>query len=530
MGIQYFDVDDKPENWPANAIESQLVNIYTQINKFKENPSYKNKEVLISLVTNYDLNQQSMLGTHRTTEYEVSLINHLFLEAMALNLNALKTYLYELIGNKTRMQKIVSWFPIGDETLEIKEFAGLMNQLSIYYISYQNFTVDKDKPYADKLIETVENFLEYSKENDLENIYINKLAIITNGYISLLNDISYFRCLKRTEIWAFTRDEIYKLFNLVAKFTRLNEDNPIKRPLKGVLMTSISNYILKSRNDYNKDYICKYISSEVAEKSIINHEIWMSIIENLNDEREQRVVPELFEENGWCNYSWADNIDFKPKREYYVSSFCKSMNDRDMQKDYGDCLYGYKDDRMAEILSPIMYLQKKDGMKTPVFSQVVAFDVIYNREEAKEEINFLCSILECFDMNDIDKKSFLEEILQYWILSVKDKKWAHECERRYVLFMYKNYDYREIDTTDTRFLKLKTSLFTQPDFILGDNPVKHHIKEMVDNKRNVISMNPYLFCQDCLSRDFDIVVDGHKENKVCMICGSKNISYEHPRR
>lgn len=66
-------------------------------------------------------------------------------------------------------------------------------------------------------------------------------------------------------------------------------------------MTSISNYILKSRNDYNENYICKYISVEVAKKSIINHQIWMSIIENLNDEREQRVVPELFEKSEWAH-------------------------------------------------------------------------------------------------------------------------------------------------------------------------------------------------------------------------------------
>lgn len=48
-------MDDKPEKWPASAIECQLDNLYTQINKFKEYPSSKNKEVLISLVSDYDL-------------------------------------------------------------------------------------------------------------------------------------------------------------------------------------------------------------------------------------------------------------------------------------------------------------------------------------------------------------------------------------------------------------------------------------------------------------------------------------------
>lgn len=50
-----INMDDKPEKWPANAIECQLDNLYTQIKKFKEYPSYKNKEVLISLVSDYNL-------------------------------------------------------------------------------------------------------------------------------------------------------------------------------------------------------------------------------------------------------------------------------------------------------------------------------------------------------------------------------------------------------------------------------------------------------------------------------------------
>ncbi|MBP2632692.1 MAG: hypothetical protein H6Q70_3320 [Firmicutes bacterium] len=78
------------------------------------------------------------------------------------------------------------------------------------------------------------------------------VASITYAYISLLNNISYFRCVKGTRIWAFSRDEIYKLFQLAAKLIKINGDLPVMRPLKGVLMTSISNYILKLRNDYNE--------------------------------------------------------------------------------------------------------------------------------------------------------------------------------------------------------------------------------------------------------------------------------------
>lgn len=525
MDYKFTEIETKPEDWPANAIECQLENIQSQIKEFKENPNYKNKEVLVSLITDYDLNQRSALGLFRTTEYEVAIINSLFLDANILQLNSLKVYLYELISIKTRMQKIISWFPIDNQEVDIKQFEGLLPQLKLHYLTYQKFTIEKDKSYAEQLIEIVENVLEHLKNSESENIKEDIISDTTRAYISLLNDISYFRCVKRTKIWAFNRDEIYRLYELAAKLIKLNKDLPTKRPLKGVLMTSISNYILKSRNDYNEEYICKYISLDVAKLSVKNHQIWMSIIERLNDEREQKVIPELFENIEWNDYSWVQNIDFSPKRKYYVSSFCKSLNNSDMIKNYGECIYGYKDDRIAELLAPIMYYNKKNGKKFPMFSQVIAFDVIYDKEEAKKELNFLCSIIDCFDMNDENKKGFLEEILQYWILSVKDSKWKYERERRYVIFMYDDYDYDEVDLSDSRFLKLKTSLFIEPDFILGENPEKTYIREMVDNKRRAIYMKEYLFCSDCFNRDFDIVI-GNKNASICPICGSTNISIE----
>ncbi len=99
----------KPKDWPANATEAQLENIWSCINKFKENPNYKNKEILVSLVTSYDLNQQAHTGLFRTTEYEIARINSLFIMASAYQIYALKVYLYELIGQKTRIQKMASW-------------------------------------------------------------------------------------------------------------------------------------------------------------------------------------------------------------------------------------------------------------------------------------------------------------------------------------------------------------------------------------------------------------------------------------
>ena len=294
-------------------------------------------------------------------------------------------------------------------------------------------------------------------------------------------------------------------------------------------MTQLSNFILKSRNNYNEDYICKYLSEDVARESIKNHEIWMRKTQDLNDEREQKVIPELFEDSSWIKVNWAKDIDFTATRTYYVSSFSKSYDNPDMQEEYGKCVYGYKGDRLVELLAPIRicHLKKNDNadaglpLKTtrPFMSQVIAFDVLYDRDEAKQELNFLMDVIDKFKISNQEKKKFLEEILQYWILSVKDSKWKKERERRYVLFIYLEYDYKEM-VIDDGWLKLKTSIFLLPDFVLGSNPSKIEIQRQIDGKRKGTSMKDYIFCKNCLSRDYDAIIAN--VNK-CSICGSTNI-------
>lgn len=516
MDIDYIEIKDKPKNWPANAIELHLDNISNCLDKFVLNPNYKTKEILISLISSYDLNQQSHLGLLRTTEYEVAQINSLFIKALTYNIPSLRVYLYELVGVKTRMQKMVSFFSKSPKNLEIPEFNGLFPQLHLYYVTYLTYILNNDKKYAEYLIEYAQNIIEQENPTLQQNFSI--------AFNAMLNDISYFSCKKTAEIWAFNRDEIYYLLKLVAKLNKLTTQNPIDRPLKGVLMTCISNYILKSRNNYNEDYVCKYISSEVAVKSLKNKEVWISEIKNLNDEREQKVVPELFKDNEWNTYKWAQNIDFTPQRKYYVSCFSKSINNEKMKEKYGSCIYGYKNDKIAEMISPITFLYK--NKKIPFLSQVISFDVLYDKDEAKQELAFLCKIIDSFDIQDKDKKDFLEEILQYWILSVKDSKWKEENERRYVIFIYDNYEYKEIDLSTPEILKIKSSLLLDPDFILGENPVKSDLKTRVDIKRyHIYRQKPYLYCTDCLNIDFDTVFP-ESNIKNCPICKSSNITYE----
>jgi hypothetical protein len=168
-----------------------------------------------------------------------------------------------------------------------------------------------------------------------------------------MNDLSYMRGSKKQSIWKFTRDELARLFELEAELLRRNNELACERPTKGVLMTQISNFIMKSGNGYNENYICKYLPVEVARESIKNYQFWMKKTTLLNDEREQKVIPELFEDKSCITYKWVKNIDFTATRTYYISPFRKNINDSDMKDGYGQCLFSYKNDRISELIAPI---------------------------------------------------------------------------------------------------------------------------------------------------------------------------------
>ena len=75
--------------------------------------------------------------------------------------------------------------------------------------------------------------------------------------------------------------------------------------------------------------------------------------EFLNDEREQKIIPELFEDTPWIYYDWIKDIDFTATRNYYVSCFSKSIDSNYMKNGYGECLYGYKNDRIVDLIGAI---------------------------------------------------------------------------------------------------------------------------------------------------------------------------------
>lgn len=519
----------RPEKWPANDREWLLSAVYEALWDYVEDPGCRTKEVLLTLVHNYDANQRFSRGMVRITAYEVALINRLYLMAADLWFCSIKTFLYSLVAQTTRMHRMMSRMYSNDpemlatgKPLEVDGYRALIPELGLYEKAYYRFRELREKEdLCTCIIDCVRIQLALARtESQKERVVCS--------FVGMMNDISYQRGVRLDSVIRFSRDELFRLFKYEIELTRQVGQDSRESPLKGVLMTQFSNYILKSRNDYNDKFLLKYVPSEVAEKSIENNEIWMRCIADLNDEREGHVLDGILSEVE-REVGWVKGIDTRPTRLYYVSSFSKAWKSEQMQKEYGECVYGYKGDRLTDLFAPIV-MQKpefkglwKGRSSIPRLSQVVVMDVVYNRESAKRELKYLCSIVDLFDIADAEKRSFLEEILQYWSLSVKDEgKWAHEEERRYVLFLYERSkrEFVECKIDKDGWLKLKTTAFLFPDFVLGQSPVRDILRSRANEKRGFAVTNDYLYCHDCFNRDYDAAI--RRENR-CPICQSRSV-------
>ena len=216
---------------------------------------------MISLISRHDLNQSVARGLLRVTEYEVDLINTLYLKGKFYQMNSLITYLYDIITQITRLYKIASWCgPTAhdEDCLRIHPFEeNLLLPMRFYHLAYQIYTVEKQKTFANQLIEIVESLVHPNRnEEEINNI--------TYAYSAMLYDISNMHGRKSEKLWEFNREELFELLKLEAKLLKLNDQPANISPTKGVLMMQISNFILKSRHGYNENYICKYLPKSVA--------------------------------------------------------------------------------------------------------------------------------------------------------------------------------------------------------------------------------------------------------------------------
>ena len=86
--------------------------------------------------------------------------------------------------------------------------------------------------------------------------------------------------------------------------------------------------------------------------------------------------------------------------------------------------------------------------------------------------------------------------------------------------MERLHNYKEVEQDET-FLKVKTSLFLTPDFILGKNPSRQEIARQLAVKRKVLYSREYMLCENCLYQEHDISIGEQPEQ--CPICGSKKV-------
>ena len=500
----------KPDDWPHNNREINIEEIYNATVRFHADPSYVNKEKLFALIDKTDLNEINELGEVHICDYEISLINKIYQYGIIMNCVSLKAYLYGHVARYTRFHAMLCRMPIVgyDEEPTISEFLELTPPLRLFYYCCNDFYFRKDRTFVDSILAVTG--MAWGTDND----DISTRDIVAHAYNLMLYDLSFVNSNVIFSYLEFSREEIKRLIEKSASMNKFLGNNVFERPLYGVIKLTLRQLILKSRNNYDTNRIYKAISVANLKSALTNHQVWMSKIERLNDKREQKVIKELFTNKRWLKYEWAKKIKIEPLNDSYVCSFSKAMPNEKMKNRYGGNILGYKTDRIANLLSPIFMTSTG-----PFFDQVAYYDIIYSEAEAKAEINYLCELVELYDLKTDGKSKFFEEILQYWYFSLKDKKWEHERERRYQLFIF-DHDYRDL-VIENDFLKEKNTLYLFPDFFLSsDKILRQKMKRLRIEKINATATKSYNFCEECFQIDYSTI---EREERKCPVCGSSQV-------
>lgn len=500
----------KPLDWPVNMRESYLDKVLLSFENFIQNPSMENKEFLFSLITINDLNEFNQSGICRYTEYEVAILNTIYDYAILTQCDQAKLFVYEFLIDTILIKK-TSEMIMGksfEETFFDSPYLGLSVPLKIFYIAYVYFRVEKNKTFSQQLIATIKAFRKTNCDESTLTKYIG-------GANQLFYDLSYNINSKKLSILNFNRSEIKSIYSTLINLWNLYKINPNIRPLRGVFIISIANWVLKSRNNYNKTYIYKCIPNSAAKYTFANKQIWMHDIKKLNDKREGVTFDNILYSKSWLRYDWAKKITIEKNIERYVCSFSKIKPTKKMLNKYGHNIYGYKNDRIGNLISPISLYNN-----IPMFGLVMAYDILYDEAKCKDEINYISEIVDSINITDEEKIDLMNGIISYWNLSVKDKKWSYEQERRYEIRIFDKYNYFDTIIEDN-FLKVKSSIYLLPDFINRGNVMFDLIKTERVNKLKCLSTRDYCFCEECLNSDFDF-----ESFEKCSVCGSTEINVQ----
>jgi len=497
----------KPSDWIQSNKEARLENAYNAINNFIKNPTLENKEFLLSMLIHNDLNETSSFGLFRITKYEISMLNSIYMQSKLLQCPAGFLFVYEylielIILIKSQVMCLGAKY---EDFVNSEEILGLHPVLKVFFTSYLYFRIEKKKSFCDQLCLTIKTFKKTGMDVEVIRQYIEAAN-------ALVYDLSWNINSNKLEILCFNKEEIEKLYTCLINLWNEYNLNACERPLRGVFILSLTNFVLKARVSKNR-YFYKCIDDNACNASFANRQIWFRQISMLNDKREGKFFKEIFLNKQWIDYSWARNIGLDENIERYVCSFCKVKPSDDMEKLYGKNIYGYKNDRICFSIAPYYLINK-----IPQFGTVICYDVCYDKKIIQDEFNFVSKIINLLETSDDNKKEIMTRFLSYWYYTIKDSKWASEKERRYEIRFF---EYPYVNTKiEEGFLKTESTLLLLPDFVNKENIMHDRIKIERINKLKTLAMNEYIFCEDCLQNDYDSIYD---DDGKCKVCGSTKI-------
>lgn len=479
------EVLGKPSDWPCmNLREKKIDLVWNSVRQYYHCPSPVYRDIMLRNAFCYKREDLPSLGRYRISEYEAKLLIRIYQAGCCFNSSTLRLFAYHAIiewvdddqyYNEWNKSQPISQMVV-TVSRQMAEYLPL--QLQLFYKVYDAMRDDwAQRRFAVLLNKSCREKLESAQTEE-------ELFRIEHAIVSLLYDISGNEASERDEVISISKEELWPLLELEAEIFKRRRQSIIERPLKGTLMIQLSNFILRMRRKEWSDFAYKYISSKNLEIACGNKQLWLGDIRDLNDKFEGAVAKEVMNDLKEVLPEWVDDVTFDYDKKFYVACYSRSVNLIELGDRYGDCILGYYGDRLVDYLGPVYWQEEEwntpNGVTIevyPVMSQVVAFDVIYDRAEAKDELRYLVKCIDMIGNTPKEKKDFLGEILQYWKLSFKDAfsrdgnnvNWMVERERRYVIFYHDGFDYRGsmIDSKD-RKLKFETTIICAPDFILGN--------------------------------------------------------------
>lgn len=494
----------------CNRMERKNEEILLVVRDFFMNPTHAKKEAVLKYVSQTSVSENDYRGriVAYTDRFNI-VLSLIYLYGYQMKFPEIKLYVYRCLVDVSIIEHS---FAIFREQLgcDIPQYSpqNLVTNLYIYFLAYTYFR--------------------YSDDNKIDSIYTALFYVADSWILSMADDVINSKIILTViriiydlamttgydEIDPYHRYDINDVGIIFSKFAKWIEDYPmvIKSPYPFCTCISVilASMVLRLRNGLDNFPIVKYVSDENLKAAFSNNQVWMHEINKLNDPNEGKIVEEILSEAGVIRYPWQQfwKKDFK----YYVGCFSRNTNPEAMSE-YGNNGLGYKNDNIATRLAPIFL----DGKGYPVLTRVFSYDVAYSRSVVKEELKYVSDLIEKLPMHNNLKTMLFSMFVARIKYSVKDKKWEHEQERRYVIEMWDEPEFLDAVFEDG-FIKVDTSLYLHPDYLLSCSECfrKRFEKEVMTHIEKDITV-PCALCMDCLGINF------HRGENTCRQCGSTNL-------